>query len=237
VYLLLLQSAVLFVLNTELNFRLGKLNYPENNWEHAFLGGSASVIIAPLFLVIWHIFKNNQPLWKPALAAMITGVAFFITISEWDKRQPVSFPSPLSNSEEFAGFRRIIPENSLVYWEDNNALNVWLLLERSSYISETQTAGIVFNRQTALEALRRAENIRPLSMRDNARTMDWKWQEKLLVQPKVNKNDLTKVCRDPLLSYVVFASPIDGAIEVASHKDTQTGQRYHLYDCSIMRQG
>lgn len=237
VYLLLLQSAVWFVLNTELNFRLAKLNYPENNLVHAFLGGSASVIIAPLFLVIWHIFKNNQTLWKPALASIITGVAFFITISEWDKRQPVSFPRPLSNSEEFAEFRRVIPENSLVYWEGNNALNVWLLLARSSYISEVQTAGIIFNRQTALEALRRAENIRPLSIRDYAATMDWKGREKSWAQPRVNKYDLIKVCHDPLLGFVVFKSPIDGAIEAASQKDTQTGSRYYLYDCPIMRHG
>ena len=236
-YCLLLQSAVWYVLNTELNFRLTKLNYPENNWVHAFLGSSASVIIAPVFLFIWHIFKNNQTLWNPALASIITSVAFFITISEWDKRQPVSFPRPLSNSEEFAGFRRVIPENSLVYWEDNNAMNVWFLLARSSYISETQVAGIVFNRQTALEALRRTENIRPVSMRDYAITMAWRGGEKSWVQPKVNKYDLIKVCHDPLLGFVVFKSPIDGAIEVANHKDTQTGSRYYLYGCNIMRQG
>ncbi len=237
VYLLLLQSGILFLLNMESNLRLAKLIYPENNWIHAFLGGSASIIIVSLFLLIWHIFKNNQVIWKPALALIISITAFFIVISAWDKRKPGSFPPLLSNVKEFAEFRQIIPENSRVYWEDNNALNVWLLLNRSSYISEVQTAGIVFNRQTALEALRRNENIRPLSVRDYASTMVWNGGEKILVQPKVTQYDLIKVCQDPLLGFVVFKSPINGAIEVASHKDTQTGQHWYLYDCGMFRQG
>ena len=235
VYMLLLQSATWFVLNIQLNFRWAEFFQDQETWEQTFFRWGSGVIIVPLFFVIRHFFKDSQVIW--ILSSIITGIAFLIVLSAWDKRQPASFPRQGSNVEEFAEFRRIIPENSIVYWEDNNALNVWLLLERSSYISETQTAGIVFNRQTALEALRRAENIRPLSMRDYASTMDRKWGEKPLVQPEVNQYDLIKVCQDPLLGFVVFKGPIDGAIEVASHKDTQTGQRYYLYDCSMARQG
>lgn len=233
VYLLLLQSVAAWILlNIQIISRMDGLFQDQQTWVPTLFRLGSGVIIVPLFLVIWHFFKNFRTLWITIPASIITGMVFFIVISEWDKRQPDRFPRPLANVEEFAEFRRLIPENSIVYWEDNNALNVWLLLKRSSYISEIQTAGIVFNRQTALEALRRTENIRPLSMRDYASTMEWKGGQKPLTQPKVNKFDLIKVCQDPLLGFVVFNSPINGAIEVASHKDTQTGQRFYLYKCS-----
>ncbi len=233
VYLLLLQSATTWiVLNMRIIFRMAELFQDQKIGVQTLFKLGDGVIIVPLFLIIWHFFKNFQTVWITIPASIITGMVFFIVISEWDKRQPDSFPRPLANVEEFAEFRRLIPENSIVYWEDDNALNAWLLLKRSSYISKTQTAGIVFNRQMALEALRRTENIRPLSMRDYKTTMDRKGGDKPFAQPKVNKYDLIKVCQDPLLGFVIFNSPINGAIEVASHKDTQTGQRFYLYKCS-----
>jgi hypothetical protein len=237
VYMLLLQSAAWMALHIQFSFRMVEFFQGQETRGQTLFRLGSGIIIVPLFFVIWRFFKNSQTLWIPIFSAIVTGTAFFIVISEWNNRQPFNFPRQLSNVEEFAEFRRIIPENSIVYWEDNNAVNVWFLLERSSYISEIQTAGIVFNRQTALEALRRTENIRPLSMRDYAITMAWKGRGKPLAQPKVNKYDLIKACQDPLLDFVIFKTPIDGAIEVANDKDTQTGQRYYLYDCSIMRQG
>ncbi|MDD5460703.1 MAG: hypothetical protein PHG00_03560 [Methylococcales bacterium] len=236
-YLLLLQSAAWMALHIQFAFSVAEFFQGQEVREQMLFRLGSGIIIMPLFFVIWHFFKNNRTLWKHVLATIFTVAAFFMTISGWDKRQFDSFPRPLPNVEEFAGFRRIIPENNIVYWEDENAANVWFLLDRSSYISEVQTAGIIFNRRTALEALRRAENIRPLNIRDYAITMDRKGAEKSLVQPKVNKNDLVKVCHDPVLGFVIFKSPIDGAIEVASQKDTQTGSRYYLYDCRKVRQG
>ena len=61
---------------------------------------------------------------------------------------------PEQTRVEFAGWRREIPPQAEVLWVDS-PLGPWYLLERSSYWTLRQMAGLVFSRATAVELTRR----------------------------------------------------------------------------------
>jgi len=62
---------------------------------------------------------------------------------------------PSIQIERFAAFRDRIPPGSNVFWPES-PVAVWVLLNRPSYLSPVQTAGMIFSRPSALELKRRA---------------------------------------------------------------------------------
>ena len=235
VIFLIVETGFFLILNIDLNTRLYIINNPEKTHLEAFLSGNNRLLLIIFFSIIYYFRRNIKHGSAFYLVLLISFFLLVINLAQWNRSQSDSLPRRLSNSEEYYVFRQIIPVNSLVFWEDNNATNVWFLLERSSYISETQTAGIVFNKQTALEALRRADVIKPLNVKDYSSTMVWRGGERSLKQPEVTKYDLQSACKDPLLGFVIFKAPISGTIEVAHIKDNKTTQPYYLYDCNGYR--
>ena len=237
VYLLLFQSLVWFVLDLQFNIRLaGFFDFRGRLADQMFFKYGSGIIVIPVFLFIWR-FKAKLTAWMSVLMAFMTAITLGLVLWDWwGKQDAVALPRTPLAVGQFAAFRQLIPENSNVYWDwrkdDENAFNVWLLLGRRSYISSAQTAGIVFNRQTAMEALRRTGQIYPLSQRDQARAMTWKKAQTGAVPPKVTKDSLILACQDPLLNFVVFNGAIANATELAHLTDTEKGQTYYLYDCN-----
>ena len=230
--LLVLQTLVWFVFDIVFYVQITNAYYEGNNWFHAFRNVGMGVLLLPLFLVA------NLNITKKLLSAypwlvLLNVACLLLVLLNWQNDiKKGGFPASEKRLEEYSEFRQLIPEHAIVYWEGNNALSVWMLLGRASYISETQTAGIVFNRETAIEALRRTENILPLSPHEHATVLDM--NSEFIPNPKLSTNlhDLTKVCQDPVLDFVVFAWQIKGAVEVAKLK-----KGIYLYDCAKLRQG
>lgn len=63
---------------------------------------------------------------------------------------------PAERRAQFAAMRTLIPPGAEVFWPES-PVATWLLLDRPSYISVIQTAGMVFSRSGARELRRRAE--------------------------------------------------------------------------------
>jgi hypothetical protein len=75
------------------------------------------------------------------------------TWQNWSKRE---FPPSLL--QRFSALREHIPPGADVFWPEL-PLAAWILLDRPSYLSMTQTSGMVFSRPSALELERRADEL------------------------------------------------------------------------------
>lgn len=133
--------------------------------------------------------------------------------------------------QAYAPLRAKIPLDAEVLWPDASPVGIWYLLERQSYLSGAQTAGLVFSRAAATAMYRRAQQIGPILGR--AQFEDWVPEQdtKLTLEQK-----LRSACRAPDLSYVVSGTnlgpiPIASYVPNASHPNVQE----RLYRCADLR--
>ena len=122
--------------------------------ESAALAGDGTIPVALVWLVTWltNQARGRAPLVILGVLAAGTCVALFPDARRrWTQQR---FPPALS--AEFTSWRALIPAGSNVFWSES-PLNSWVLLDRPSYISVTQTSGMLFSRASAMELRRRAE--------------------------------------------------------------------------------
>ena len=84
------------------------------------------------------------------LAALACGTLYHPALAQWTARD-----FPPQRVAQFAPWRDLIPPGVEVFWPDS-PLAAWLVLDRPNYLSATQTSGVVFSRNAALELERRA---------------------------------------------------------------------------------
>jgi hypothetical protein len=105
--------------------------------------------LVPLALLLWLASYSRF-----AFAAMSTAAAIFgLSIAAWDARAPwPRFIEQASGAEN--PFRNALPPGVQVFWPGPHG-RTWLVLGRPAWFSVDQGAGIVFNRETAIEYTRR----------------------------------------------------------------------------------
>jgi hypothetical protein len=117
---------------------------------------------APMALIAlaWWLCRsaNGRPSLI-VLATLVTVACVALLPPTWVRWTSREFPPPLT--AQFAPWRRIIPPEAEVLWPES-PLSAWLLLDRPSYLSATQTSGLVFSRGAALEMQRRAQALSPI---------------------------------------------------------------------------
>ncbi len=135
-----------------------------------------------------------------------------------------------------AAFLPLIPEDAVVYWQNNAAVS-WFQLHRSNYASTTQITGLAFNRGTAIEGRRRMARLDRLGSEDAIVRRNLV-QTKLLARtlPPASRDGLLFVCADPLLDFVVLGQALGEGI-VARADDVVFGKSYYLYACARLRAG
>jgi hypothetical protein len=129
------------------------------------------------------------------------------------------------------------PGNLQIYWPESPEL-IWFYLHNNSYYSHSQTAGVVFGKETIQEGLRRAARVKPFEV---ARIMAIKTplskgdRERLTFlnaakdEPAPTKDDLIRLAKDPKLDWIVLSFGLDGLYST-------TNQSVYIYDCSRIRQ-
>ena len=130
------------------------------DWSKLILGLTHPVVLLPIAL-------GGLYLWlqKASYRASIVVVLLVSTIgavSMWDQRSPAKklIESTQSSSEIFG---HAIEPGATVFWYAD-LLSPWVLLQRPSYWSDLQQAGLLFNRGTAIEAHRREVILQPFLM-------------------------------------------------------------------------
>jgi hypothetical protein len=111
---------------------------------------------------------------------------------------------------------------------------VWLDLHATSYYDGVQTAGVMFNRQTATEMHRRIALVRKFEMdRLNKEAVFMEPGGKAIVErllgvpfngPAATADDLIRLCQDPDLDYVVVPHEFPGLYSA-------TNGRIYVYEC------
>jgi hypothetical protein len=144
---------------------------------------------------------------------------------------------------EFSDWRRSIAPDDTVFVvpAHNSATFAWFTLERPSYLTVDQSAGVVFSRDTALEVRRRSDVLSPL--------MDPDW--KLLSEKASSRSDgggagkkrasvftrdnLIGICSDPKLRFVVAREYL--GFDPIPHTHVGNWKDWNLYDCRRVHSG
>lgn len=119
-------------------------------WSYAVVLLSIPAIGFGLGLLFW---KAQQCAGDFAVVGF--GVALLAaSLTSFDARDPYSREMETGLAVEHP-FKQFIPPHSQVYWQGLGPSATWSLLQRPSFFSPGQSAGLLFSRGTALEFVRR----------------------------------------------------------------------------------
>lgn len=191
--------------------------------------GSATVPLVIVAVGAWALCLRTAGAVSRGLL-LVAGCAFLVAVgpraqAEWSAQR---FPERAR--AQFTDWRQRIPAHAEVLWLGDRLQETWFLLGRQSYLSRSQSGGVVFSRDLAGEVVRRALVLAPLiepgywiadPAAANARA-----------QP-LTRATLAEVCRDPELGFVVAGEDVGGA---AARKDWPVrGAAIFLYACDDVR--
>jgi hypothetical protein len=109
--------------------------------------------VALVLLATWLTQHRRGGAPLAILGVLAAGTCVALAPDTWRRWTQQQFPPTLA--AQFAPWRALIPAGSNVFWSEA-PLSIWVLLDRPSYISVAQTAGILFSRGSSLELRRRA---------------------------------------------------------------------------------
>jgi hypothetical protein len=197
------------------------------------LGGGALLGMA-LMLGIWH-FAGRRTVtgWLLAVGLVAGALGGAVWLGQGYSNRQLNI-SEAGVQAARSAFVPLIPPQATVYWEDELRAT-WFVLQRSSYGSTPQIYGMVFNRGTATEGMRRLNRLRRMGASD----VVWRKQGQSLddLQDELrtpNTDDLAYVCADVALDFVVLAEKL-GTHAIASARDPVYRRSYFLYDCARLR--
>lgn len=226
--LVLLQIMLWGLLSVHMDAEWAAITNEQSVWREYFSNpATALVMVAGAYGLLGRERLPKSLVWSGgAIVAGLLGLA----LVTWNDLQPkLDYDSP----ERYAAIAPIaehVPKNATVYWVDEPD-KAWFWLGRANYLSFSQTAGSVFSRGTAIEALRRAPYVSAASLIDANQI----WDERMQTPPSelTPQSAVRQACRDPILDYVIARSqPKSGLVYF---RDPATGWGYGLYDCRALR--
>lgn len=84
-----------------------------------------------------------------------------VGLLRWDSRPPIN--RAIEQAAFQSGiFGTPLPSDAQIYWDDDSLIGPWLVLKRASYFSPGHLAGLVFNRETAVDTNNRLGRVMPI---------------------------------------------------------------------------
>jgi len=202
-------------------------------WALLRLGGAAVLGMAMLLGIWWCAGLGRAAGWLAAGVLAVGGLCGSLYLgSDYRVVQPKMSPAARQALKKV--FQPLIAPQATVYWHHREDLS-WFVLERSGYASRMQVFGMVFNRGTAIEGMRRLERLQQLGNPDSLFGKDEKERSLLLAKlPQPSVAGLRSVCADAALDFVVLDQRF-GAGQVAHVDDPEFKTSYYLYDCTRLR--
>jgi hypothetical protein len=201
-------------------------------------GVLAWVLAAVTTAVVIHRRRPSAP----ALAAGALAVAVAVQATFFLLPQAESYRENYKRyHDDVAAVARFLegkPGRPTVYWCNSNLGTVWLDLRAHSYFQRQQIQGLLFSRDTAAEARRRALLVGPFEMeymqRESVFGLD-RWTELMehfhgvtCETASPSTADLERLCRDEKVDFVIVAQRFGGLYSAS------TG-RFYVYDCRRVR--
>jgi hypothetical protein len=143
--------------------------------------------------------------------------------------------------DQYKSWREAIPESSsvlLLAAPPVSAIFPWFTLERTSYTSSSQSAGVVFSKEIAAEIRRRSEVLKPVMQPDwralsQIQHTPSKKPTDALTPPSLTAKSLEEICQDVQLGFVVAKD--DVGFSPIKHRDAGEFENWNLYDCRRVR--
>jgi hypothetical protein len=144
------------------------------------------------------IVRQVRTLHVALALSLVAGLA--LALRDWRDatERDVARVHRYANVEELVA---ALPQDGSVYW-DGDLMTPWFELGYPSYVSVAQTAGIVFNRATAVELARRTSLVAQAAK-------GWTFHDNKPMREKLPQLDLSGarlLCRDSALAAVFFES-------------------------------
>ncbi|HEY4210555.1 MAG TPA: hypothetical protein VGM84_03660 [Steroidobacteraceae bacterium] len=116
---------------------------------------AGGVLTSAVLILGWRLAGRTANSLPATTAVVALGIGLLaccapLAASSW--RQQLF---PQHSYEQFAPWRSAIPPRDTVLWASGRPLVQWYLLERPSYFSSAQAAGLLFSREMAIEMIRR----------------------------------------------------------------------------------
>lgn len=189
-------------------------------------------VFPPLMFGVWWLLRHRPGSHR--WLAPVVGVLLLFFAIQW---RQTSYNGVAENRLQETGdaeLARIIRPQHLTYWGDGHS-KLWLMLHRASYASSQQAAGIIFSRQTAIEAERRLGRLKRLGLTDsNFKRVPAAADQSGHVST-TRFDGLIHVCHDPILDFVVLSKSVAGVSPMTTIRLPPSGQEYYLYACASLR--
>lgn len=215
------------LLNTNMEAELEVLFDGRSGWRPYFYSPATALLLSG---VAYYLFTQQQ---IPRLVLYAGGASatalLVLAVATWYDHDPVADYDSPARRVAIAPVAAVVPKSATVYWVEAPD-KAWFWLGRANYLSFVQTAGSVFSRETALEALRRAPYVRESSPYD----ANQRWNKRPQAQVGfLSAAAARAACRDLTLDYVIGRShPGSGSM---LFRDPATGWDYGLYECHALR--
>jgi hypothetical protein len=185
------------------------------------------VMLAMGIAAYWVLAQAGKGTVKALLGA--AGTALLVATLTWS-------PSGISGSsgldDVYAQMKQDIPPGSVIASTAQGGVQfIWFKLERSSYVSQDQVVGGLFNRETALEGVRRIRLMEEAGFPNSG--SEWGGESPGPEIKKVSIQSIAELCGDTGLDYVVMAGRWERAKQYL-----QNGRPFlSLYACRDFRVG
>jgi hypothetical protein len=186
-------------------------------------------------LAFWATYRGGP---AAVTALIVVGAGFLLGATLWDRRLPWT---EYIESVPFGDhpFSRLMPAGAQVLWPDELAAT-WAVLGRPSYVSDTQGSGVLFNRATAVEFMRRRTVLGTMGLQKQIcsllRGLNGKSAGEAECLPDQSVVDaMCKFPKGPDFLVLPLALP-RGVIASWTFAAAKTKDRtYYLYDCAKLR--
>jgi len=176
---------------------------------------------------------------------------FFLAAVMWilpDSLRQLEATGSETEIRQFSDWRAAIPptSNVLLLPTGISASFMWFTLERPSYLSVGQSAGVVFSRATSLEVRRRADMLSPLASPDwkiltsisGGRSQRAEHASSASAAPAsqpLTRDLLVHICGDTVLDFVIARENV--GYQPLQHTQRGSYKDWNLYDCRRIRLG
>lgn len=192
-----------------------------------FVGPTASalIIVVACWLVASSVRNRLGGLALALLAMVASSIAAPRAVRNWSTQ---SYSGTVY--EAFAPWRTIIPQSAEVLWA-GDATATWLVLERRSYFSPDQLAGLLYSPGMTPELQRRATALSAFASPD--------WWTMADLRKEARPKDLTAeilaaACYAPGLDFLVSNTDLGNAVSTVRRPGRELDM--YLYDCRAIVQ-
>lgn len=181
----------------------------------------------------WWFLQRRDSSSVRLMLLLLFSISLIFFVGYWNRTSRLQAAEDELREVGHAELAKIIQPHHLTYW-GSGLKNLWFVLHRGSYASSQQAAGVIFSRQTAIEADRRLARLEILGLPDSS--FDWVSRassEAPELLPTLN--GIVHVCQDPILDFVVLSQQVAGATPMMTVRLLSSYGEYYLYACEYLR--